>query len=98
MGTVNDLEVVFLVQELGVPSAAYNDGWNRWLGDKGFTGNYNDRWYRYLGSLGITGGLADRINKAFCNSLFNTDVLWILANGTWADDNTWLDDDVWIDA
>jgi hypothetical protein len=98
VGTINDLEVQFLVQELGAPSTTYNDGWFAWLGGKGFTGAYNDRWYKYLGSLGLTGGLNDRLNKAFCSSLFNTDVLWILADGTWVDSNTWLDDDVWIDA
>ena len=97
MQTLNDMEVKFLIMELGKPSLQYNDGWYEWLGTKGQTGAYNDRWFHYLGGLGISGALNDRMKTAFCDSLFNTSVLWILADGTWVDANLWLDEDFWID-
>ena len=97
MATLNDNEVAFLIQELGTPSLQFNDGWYQWLGTKGQTGAYNDRWMGYLGSLGITGALNDRMKTAFCDNLFNTSVLWILAGGTWSDSDLWLDNEFWID-
>lgn len=68
MGTINDLEVQFLVQELGTLGAAYNDGWYKWLGQQGYTGAYNDRKFAYLGSLGHKGSLTDRRNKFYCGA------------------------------
>ena len=70
MSSINDLEVEFLVQELGVPTMMYNDGWYKWLGTKGQTGSYNDRWFGYLGSKGLTGSYNDRLTTAFCTSVF----------------------------
>ena len=68
MGTINDLEMQFLIQELGIPSSTYNDGWYKWLGTQGASGAYNDRWCQYLRGLGLRGGLNDRLNKFFCGS------------------------------
>lgn len=97
MANMNDQELQWLLLELGPPTPQYNDGWHEWLGTQGYTGSYNDRWQGYLGGLGISGSLNDRMRTAFCDELFNTNVLWILADGTWVDLNLWLDNESWID-
>jgi|TARA_B110000908_G_scaffold69152_1_gene83466 hypothetical protein len=68
MATLNDMEITFLVTELGKPSLQFNTGWYEWLGSKGKTGSYNDRWASYFEGLGIQGSLNDKMREFFCES------------------------------